>query len=281
VVLPERGDTPPLEKLWARERIRDLERADLTGRRAKSNEKRIIKLALEHQLVTQFTSFLVIEHRQGDRLASGQPETRVIPVNVPAGWDMFRRIAIPQPRLSSVAVFGVAASASASFEAKASPTMARIAPREPRPGAVDLDIGTTVGADPARSILERQLASGLWQPDGGADDVARALATARALLELLDCGVTTSHPTHGAQVRKAVAALVLLLPQIARAHEAAAEFAAAVAWLVATGPRSRAVVEDALVKEDGLKALRSSFKGDVALRARVDELGARLAVPKS
>ncbi|MBX5482632.1 MAG: VWA domain-containing protein, partial [Myxococcaceae bacterium] len=91
IELPERADTPWVQRLWARERVRDLEFADLRGRRAESNRQRIVDLAVEHQLMTAFTSFVVIEHRTGARLATGQPETRVVPVNVPAGWAMFDR----------------------------------------------------------------------------------------------------------------------------------------------------------------------------------------------
>src|SRR5437867_3916342 len=46
--------------------------------------------------MSQYTSFLVVEHRTGARRASGQPETRVIPVNLPAGWAMFAATQVPQ-----------------------------------------------------------------------------------------------------------------------------------------------------------------------------------------
>jgi Ca-activated chloride channel family protein len=294
LTLPERAAAPHVEKLWARERIRDLERARLTGRRAEANKERITKLAVEYQVVTEFTSFLVVEHRAGDRLSSGQPQTRVIPVNMPAGWDMFKqphhighlaRIRIQPAACEMVlpAGRGVRAAAQASSTA-GTPTLAAagglIAADSLRAletsGRYESVIPEPTLADPVLLLLQRQLASGLWEPSGGGDDTARALATARALLELLDQGITTSHRIHGAQVRKAVAALVATLPHLARADAAAAEFAACVAWLVAPGPRSRRQLEDALQKHAALRALRPSFDDEVALRTRVDALDQQL-----
>ena len=59
------------------------------GRRAQALKERIVQLALAHGIVTPYTSFVVVEERTGERRASGQPETRVVPVNAPAGWAMF------------------------------------------------------------------------------------------------------------------------------------------------------------------------------------------------
>jgi Ca-activated chloride channel family protein len=83
------SDRPVVEKLWAAERIRGWEGAHLTGRRGEAMKKRIVELAVAHQIVTRYTSFVVVEERTGERRASGQPETRVVPVNAPAGWAMF------------------------------------------------------------------------------------------------------------------------------------------------------------------------------------------------
>src|SRR5262249_28759958 len=58
--------------------------------------------------------------------------------------------------------------------------------------------------DPVVAILGKQLASGMWD-DGKGGEVR---ATVRALLALLERGVTTAHPLHGAQVKKAVEALL-------------------------------------------------------------------------
>jgi Ca-activated chloride channel family protein len=89
--LPARSEQPTVAKLWARERVRDLERAVLSGRRADAMRERIVSLAVEHGIASSYTSFVVIEKRSGDRRTSGLPETRVVPVGAPAGWAMFPR----------------------------------------------------------------------------------------------------------------------------------------------------------------------------------------------
>jgi Ca-activated chloride channel homolog len=87
--LPAQSERPAVEKLWAAERIRGWQSAQLVGRRAESLRERNVQLALAHGLVTPYTSFVVVEERTGERRASAPPETRVIPVHAPAGWAMF------------------------------------------------------------------------------------------------------------------------------------------------------------------------------------------------
>ena len=80
-----------LPQLWAAARIQDLQDAKVEGRRAAAMKKRVTELAVKHGIASRYTSFVVVEERTGDRRASGQPETRVVPVNLPAGWAMFER----------------------------------------------------------------------------------------------------------------------------------------------------------------------------------------------
>lgn len=94
---------PLLAKFWAAERVRDWEAVAVTGRRAERLEERIVELAVRYGLMSRYTSFLVVEHRTGARRASGQPETRVIPVNLPAGWAMFAATRAPQRRRFALA----------------------------------------------------------------------------------------------------------------------------------------------------------------------------------
>jgi len=91
VDLPEEVSRPVVAKLWAAERIRDLEDARVEGRRAESMKARITALAVEHQIASRYTSFVVVEQRTGDRRVSGMPDTVVVPVGLPAGWAMFER----------------------------------------------------------------------------------------------------------------------------------------------------------------------------------------------
>ena len=88
--LPEKEERPAVTKLWAQARIRDLERSALSGRRADSMKDRIVKLAKEHGVSSRYTSFVVVEKRNGDRRANEQAETRVVPVNAPADWASFQ-----------------------------------------------------------------------------------------------------------------------------------------------------------------------------------------------
>ena len=121
-------------------------------------------------------------------------------------------------------------------------------------------------------LLGRQLASGLWAGTGaGAEPVRQARATALALLELLRQGITSGHALHGAQVKKAVEALLALVPQLGGAPDVA-ELALGVAWLVAAGPRTRGRIAQAAQPISGLSA---RLQNEVALRQHVDALAAR------
>lgn len=313
VSLPAESDRPAVEKLWAAERIRAWQDAALVGRRAQSLKERIVQLALAHGLVTPYTSFVVVEERTGERRASGQPETRVIPVHAPAGWALFgtareeseisRRLPLgasagprrtkgaPAPRAAArpmAAPPSVASapppparaldSATLPMELESEPVLASLealgemddaAPKAQRlPRAPEVPPVAVSGV----GLLERQLASGLWAGTGpGSEPVRQARATALALLELLRQGITSSHPLHGAQVKKAVEALLALMPQLGGTPEVA-ELALGVAWLVAAGPRTRGRIAQAARP---LAGLSSRLENEVALRQHVDALATR------
>ncbi|HEX5747189.1 MAG TPA: VIT domain-containing protein [Archangium sp.] len=383
VSFPARSDRPAVEKLWAAERIRSWQDAALVGRRAQALKERIVQLALAHGIVTPYTSFVVVEERTGERRASGQPETRVVPVNAPAGWAMFgtakREEAADSLTLggsrggasrqrttgSFPAVPAKSVSASSTLAGMPPPGVGAIppppsAPRSapgaaPRPGAPmapapaaparaaapapqeaakkkggffgalfkdkapepaggvgmaapsdDAADGLSLGAsmdelsyegeaqafeelslsapaaeapmepepavDGGVGLLGTQLASGLWAGTGpGAEPVRQARATALALLELLRQGITSSHALHGAQVKKAVEALLALVPQLGGTPDVA-ELALGVAWLVAAGPRTRGRIAQAAQPIAGLS---SRLQNEVDLRQHVDALAAR------
>ncbi|NMO17691.1 VWA domain-containing protein [Pyxidicoccus fallax] len=362
VDFPAASDRPAVEKLWAAERIRGWEAAQLTGRRAESMKKRIVELAVAHQIVTRYTSFVVVEERTAERRASGQPETRVIPVNAPAGWAMFdtakeeaelgalprtrgivgkpmapgmpQGIPVPPPAAAPMPVFAGPARSVVppSLRRPAAPAPKKVmsapapasskggflsklfgsggAPPEPQPFADDESLregaSYDTGAYPAieeddalfasaeepaeleapveleqekarrgpgaEALLGRQLANGLWDgPGAGPEPVRQARATALALLELLREGITSSHPLHGAQVKKAVEALLSLASSLTGAPEVA-ELALGVAWLAAAGPRTRGRIEQAAKP---LAGLNGRMGNEVALREHVDALAAR------
>ncbi|MGJ4939932.1 marine proteobacterial sortase target protein [Bradyrhizobium sp. HKCCYLS1011] len=76
-----------LSKLWARRKISDAEVAR-TMRQITPDEadKAILKLALEHQLVTRLTSLVAVD--QTPHRPAGEPlKLSELPINLPAGWD--------------------------------------------------------------------------------------------------------------------------------------------------------------------------------------------------
>jgi len=104
-------------------------------------------------------------------------------------------------------------------------------------------------ADPAMAILSRQAASGLWE-SGAADDRSKSTAehTVEALHALLRLDINASNPVYGAQIKKALDALLPALEGIgSRVRDPAAFLARAyaVAWLLASGRRTRQAVEAA------------------------------------
>jgi Ca-activated chloride channel homolog len=122
------------------------------------------------------------------------------------------------------------------------------------------------------ALLGRQEASGLWDEPGAAPAEQRQVrATALALLELLREGVTTTHALHGAQVKKAVEALVQAAARLAAAQPQLVEFALGVAWLCASGGRTRGNIEK-VVSTSGFDALAPLLGNEPATRQRVDQL---------
>jgi Ca-activated chloride channel family protein len=135
-------------------------------------------------------------------------------------------------------------------------------------------------SDPLVALLSRQLASGLWDGSGmRSEEVRRARATAQALLELLRAGVTTNHALHGAQVKKAVEALVRLAVKIAVQDTEGAGFALGVAWLVAMGRRMRGEIETLIIGHTAFSALQPHFSDERAVRTYVERLAPVLTAP--
>jgi Ca-activated chloride channel family protein len=289
VDLAEECDRPMIAKLWAQARIHDLEASAVTGRRADTMKDRIVKLAVQHGVSSKYTSFLVVEKRTGDRRATEQPETRVVPVNAPSGWSMFRRqasrsraygalqpgaaAAMPMPAPARAMARPMAAMSMPLAGARATlaggaPPLTTLAQRasggfEPPPGP------RGAPSDPVVELLARQSASGLWETPGR-DSTAE---TVDALLAVLRLGVTTAHPVFGAQIKKAVDALVALVAvraaSASRPDARLAELAFGVAWLLATGRRTRDGIAEA-AQRAGVGSLGS----EPSVRARVDQLSA-------
>ena len=125
--------------------------------------------------------------------------------------------------------------------------------------------------DPTLAILEEQAASGLWEGSG----TATTTATVSALVRLLRLGLTTTHPVHGAQIKKATGALALhLRGAVGRGVDVRlVELGLAVAWVLATGRRTRLEIEEA-ARAEGVAAPVD----ERAARARVDALATALGL---
>ncbi|WP_316179021.1 MULTISPECIES: marine proteobacterial sortase target protein [unclassified Bradyrhizobium] len=76
-----------LSKLWARRKIGDAEVAKTMRQMTpEETDGAILKLALEHQLVTRLTSLVAVD--KTPRRPDGEPlKLSELPINLPAGWD--------------------------------------------------------------------------------------------------------------------------------------------------------------------------------------------------
>ncbi|HEV8577692.1 MAG TPA: marine proteobacterial sortase target protein [Thermoanaerobaculia bacterium] len=85
-----------LDKLWARRKITELGSQLALGGDAAKLRPAIVELGLAHHLVTEFTSLVAVDTTP-TAPAGARPETTLIPVNVPAGWENgFEEGTLPQ-----------------------------------------------------------------------------------------------------------------------------------------------------------------------------------------
>ena len=119
-------------------------------------------------------------------------------------------------------------------------------------------------------LFGQQLASGLWDDASlGKDGEARRLrATVAVLRAMLEAGVDTAHALYGAQVRKALEAVVTAVGALGAGEKELGERALGLAWLLATGARTRSAVEGAVAKA-GYTDLAARTKEPAQLRAWV------------
>jgi Ca-activated chloride channel family protein len=76
-----------LSKLWARRKISDAEVArNMRQISPEDSDKTILKLALEHQLVSRLTSLVAVD-KTPSRPAGAPLKLTDLPLNLPAGWD--------------------------------------------------------------------------------------------------------------------------------------------------------------------------------------------------
>jgi Ca-activated chloride channel family protein len=87
-VKPRSIELPAIAHLWARARVTDLEdRFRLETNKQDAIRKEIIALAVEHTLLTRFTSFVVVD--ESEIVNEGGKGHKVVqPVHMPAQWEM-------------------------------------------------------------------------------------------------------------------------------------------------------------------------------------------------
>lgn len=254
------GERPLLAKLWAAERLRDLEAAEVTGRRAGRMKERIVELATRYGLASRYTSFVVVEERSGDRRSHQIPESRFIPVNGPSGWA---RSTADARRVRPAAAQAMMPHATYSGIAMPAPPRPMGAPSPIVAMAPGYSAASAAPTAPHTGILQNQLASGLWDGD---DEARRLRVTARHLMALEREGVTTAHAVHGAQVKKAVEALLAAVDAVAPLDPELAAAALSAAWLVTSGRRTRGEIEQRL------RALGIDHRDEPGLRRRAAAL---------
>ncbi len=96
-------DNPALEALWAREKIEELQAQDYQG--AQNNnpdakiKERIVQTALDHNLMSQWTSFVAVEQKVVN--PSGKSQRNDVPVEVPEGVDYQSATGLPAPKTAA------------------------------------------------------------------------------------------------------------------------------------------------------------------------------------
>jgi Ca-activated chloride channel homolog len=80
---------PALTKLWARNRLRDLEdRYAAREGDVSQLEKQIVTTSLTYGVLCRFTAFIAVDRTETAN-ADGSPRQLIQPVDAPAGWEMF------------------------------------------------------------------------------------------------------------------------------------------------------------------------------------------------
>lgn len=117
-----------LGALWARERVAALEDAIVQKpSQEEAYRGEILSVALEHQIASRFTAFVVVE----ERITTSGPSITVIqPAERPAGWSEGSLGGAPSPRGGAPM-----AAPTGAFKAHASPQRARVSAAPPPPVA--------------------------------------------------------------------------------------------------------------------------------------------------
>ena len=93
------NDNPALEALWAREQIEELQAQDYRGAQSGNPDakikEQIVQTALDHNLMSQWTSFVAVEQKVVN--PGGANQTNDVPVETPDGVDYQGATGLPMP----------------------------------------------------------------------------------------------------------------------------------------------------------------------------------------
>ena len=120
-------DNPALESLWAREKIEELQAQDYQGAQngnpdAKIKEQ-IVQTALDHHLMSQWTSFVAVEQKVVN--PGGANAKNDVPVETPDGVDYQKATGLPAPTANPSLRYGLSSNG-ARFAARPGDPLIRI-----------------------------------------------------------------------------------------------------------------------------------------------------------
>ncbi len=141
------SNNPGLESLWARARVDAITNSDTPN--AEDKKAQIIEVALEHKLLTQYTSFVAVEQKIVN--PGGQNQSNDVPSEVPEGLDAEKSGATNGPR------YGVSNTQNGTFAAQPGDPLIQIkAPADTLSVLAILPDGTPLP-------LRRDAKSGRWE----------------------------------------------------------------------------------------------------------------------
>ncbi|MBI3096919.1 MAG: VWA domain-containing protein, partial [Planctomycetes bacterium] len=88
MVLSDPEEAAGVVSMWARAKVDELEdRLDVEPANEAGIRAEIVRLGTTHGIVTQYTSFLVVDSEPSRETRNGPPTAVAVPVPIPAGWE--------------------------------------------------------------------------------------------------------------------------------------------------------------------------------------------------
>jgi Ca-activated chloride channel family protein len=106
ITMNESGNAKGLSRLWARKKIEDIENQEISGTLGpESAKKQITELALQHSLLSKFTSFVAVEHKKS-RPKNDLLKSENIPNQIAKGQTMIP-VSFPKTATASTLYFWI------------------------------------------------------------------------------------------------------------------------------------------------------------------------------